>query len=183
MIEKSLLIVFILIFVGTATITLLGIIQKVRIKEKYLNKLFTSLLLEVVASVIMLFNSIYLNNEYKIYSVNGKIQVNSSISIIEYSKNGKFGIVLEPDQIDIDEAGNFDFYLLSRRKNNKFILPKFTFKYSNLVPAFEHSLVPQEVDLNNIEDTRFKFEDESFVHKKIEIFDIKLTEPNNKYLK
>ena len=50
--------VFVLIFLATATITLLGLIKKVDIEDKYLNRLFIALILEVVGAVIVLFGSV-----------------------------------------------------------------------------------------------------------------------------
>ena len=49
--------VFIVIFVATAAISLLGLIKKVNIDDKYLSKLFVLLILEVVGAVIALFGS------------------------------------------------------------------------------------------------------------------------------
>lgn len=43
------------IFVATAILTLLGIIKKIDIEDKYLNGLYKTLLLELVAAVIFLF--------------------------------------------------------------------------------------------------------------------------------
>lgn len=56
--EKTLFILFISIFAVTAVITLLGITGVIKtIKDKYLNALFTALILEVVAAVFILFNN------------------------------------------------------------------------------------------------------------------------------
>ena len=49
--------VFIVIFLATGTITLLGLIKKVDIEGKYLNRLFIVLILEVVGAVVGLFGS------------------------------------------------------------------------------------------------------------------------------
>ena len=49
--------VFIVIFLATATITLLGLIKKVNIEDRYLDRLFVVLILEVVGAVIGLFGS------------------------------------------------------------------------------------------------------------------------------
>lgn len=59
MLEKQALFwIFIAIFTITATITLLGITGVIKtIKEQYLKALFTALILEVVAAVIVLFNN------------------------------------------------------------------------------------------------------------------------------
>ena len=55
---KILFIVFISIFTVTAIITLLGITNLIKgIREKYLTPLFTALILEVVAAVILLFKN------------------------------------------------------------------------------------------------------------------------------
>ncbi|MDB5087408.1 MAG: hypothetical protein JWR09_1402 [Mucilaginibacter sp.] len=79
--SKILFYVFISIFSATALITLLGIIGWLNIKEGYLNKLFYSLIVEVIGGIIALFKSEILNkpkkvklrfdidDEYDIYSV------------------------------------------------------------------------------------------------------------------
>lgn len=46
---------FIAIFIATAIITLLGITGKIKVAKRYLNPLFTGLILEVVAAVVLLF--------------------------------------------------------------------------------------------------------------------------------
>lgn len=80
---KTLFYVFISIFCITALITLLGIIGYVDIKEGYLNKLFYSLIVEVIGGIVALFRSEILNkpkkvklrfdidDEYDIHSVSG----------------------------------------------------------------------------------------------------------------
>lgn len=50
--ESILFYVVVSIFAVTAIVTILGIIQKVSIEKHYLNKLFTALILELVATVI-----------------------------------------------------------------------------------------------------------------------------------
>lgn len=56
--KETLFWIFIAIFSLTAVITLLGITGVIKtIKEKYLNALFTALILEVVAAVLLLFRS------------------------------------------------------------------------------------------------------------------------------
>ncbi|AJQ92755.1 hypothetical protein [Gynuella sunshinyii] len=54
--ESWLFYVVLFIFTVTAIVTLLGIIQKLSIKEQYLNKLFTTLVLELVTAVIYMFS-------------------------------------------------------------------------------------------------------------------------------
>jgi hypothetical protein len=65
MVLKVLFIVFISIFTITAIITLLGITNLIKgIREKYLTPLFTALILEVIASVVLLFkNQDFSNNK------------------------------------------------------------------------------------------------------------------------
>jgi uncharacterized membrane protein YecN with MAPEG domain len=65
--ETTLFWIFVAIFSITAVITLLGITGVIKtIKEKYLNALFTALILEVIAAVILLFQQVNLNdsNDY-----------------------------------------------------------------------------------------------------------------------
>jgi len=63
---KTLFIVFISIFCISAIVTLLGIVGYVNIKEGYLNKLFYSLIVEVIGGVIALFRSEILNKPKKV---------------------------------------------------------------------------------------------------------------------
>ncbi len=49
--------VFILIFIATAVITLLGIIQKVNIKPGYLKALFAALILELIGATMGIFQT------------------------------------------------------------------------------------------------------------------------------
>ena len=68
MIVKVLFYVFTFIFVATAIITLLGIAgsQYVTIKSGYLDKLFYSLIVEVIGGIIALFKSEILNKPQKV---------------------------------------------------------------------------------------------------------------------
>jgi len=62
--ETLLFWIFVAIFSVTAVITLLGITGAIKtIKEKYLNALFTALILEVVAAVVLLFREVDLNED------------------------------------------------------------------------------------------------------------------------
>ena len=63
---KVLFYVFIVIFSVTAVITLLGIIGYVNIKEGYLNKLFYSLIIEVIGGIVALFKTEILNKPKKV---------------------------------------------------------------------------------------------------------------------
>ena len=55
--KKHLFYTFLLIFIMTACVTLLGVINVLKIKESYLDVLFGTLVIEIVASVIALFKS------------------------------------------------------------------------------------------------------------------------------
>lgn len=62
--QKTLFWLFIGIFAVTAAITLLGITGVIKtIKEKYLNSLFTALIMEVIAAIILMFQTLNLPNE------------------------------------------------------------------------------------------------------------------------
>ena len=70
--ESSLFWIFVAIFAVTAIITLLGITGVIKtIKEKYLNTLFTALILEVIGAVILLFQQIYFkdNNGFSLENI------------------------------------------------------------------------------------------------------------------
>src|ERR1041385_251823 len=55
--RSVLFVTFIAIFVATAAITLLGIMDVIAIRDGYLKTLFTALILETVGAVITLFKS------------------------------------------------------------------------------------------------------------------------------
>lgn len=62
--QKTLFWLFIGIFAITAIITLLGITGVIKtIKEKYLNSLFTALIMEVVAAIVLMFQTLNLPSE------------------------------------------------------------------------------------------------------------------------
>jgi len=95
---KILFIVFISIFTVTAIITLLGITNLIKgIREKYLTPLFTALILEVVAAVILLFKNQDFSNSKTIPDIfYQKSAVKQSVSIdkdcyqfIELINNGE----------------------------------------------------------------------------------------------
>ncbi|WP_196159240.1 hypothetical protein [Reinekea sp. G2M2-21] len=54
--KLALFAVVLLLFLATGIITLLGIIQRVEIERKYLNALFSALILELIAAVLFLFS-------------------------------------------------------------------------------------------------------------------------------
>jgi hypothetical protein len=66
MYAKVLFFVFVGIFSLTAIITLLGITDHVDIKEGYLNKLFYSLVVEVIGGIVALFKAELLNKKGKV---------------------------------------------------------------------------------------------------------------------
>jgi len=53
--KTALFVLFLSILAATAIITLLGVLEVIKIKESFLTALFTSLLIELVAAVIALF--------------------------------------------------------------------------------------------------------------------------------
>ncbi len=72
---------FISIFIATAAITLLGVINKLQVKDGYLNVLFTALILEVVVAVVGMYNgATFFPEENRISIVNlpEKLQAASS---------------------------------------------------------------------------------------------------------
>ena len=57
--------IFVAIFTATAVITLLGITNVIKINQNFLTALFSALILEVIAAVILVFNSFNFNEEEK----------------------------------------------------------------------------------------------------------------------
>jgi hypothetical protein len=57
MMRESLFYTFLAIFAATAWVTLLGVTQRIRIERRYLNVLFTALLIELAGAVIGLFKT------------------------------------------------------------------------------------------------------------------------------
>jgi len=77
--ESILFYVVIIIFVVTAIVTILGIIQKVSIEKKYLNGLFASLILELVAAVIFMFANLDLSSQATVQaSPSDKIKIETA---------------------------------------------------------------------------------------------------------
>ena len=88
----------IIIFVVTATVTILGIIQKVTIEKKYLNGLFTALILELVAAVIFMFSKIELStsDDFAVNQTNRNNQITNQLDI-EKSAVERFILTLPAD--------------------------------------------------------------------------------------
>jgi len=55
--ESALFYVVLLLFAVTGIVTILGLVQKVSIEKKYLNALFSALILELIAAVLYLFSN------------------------------------------------------------------------------------------------------------------------------
>jgi len=55
--ESALFYVVLLLFAVTGIVTILGLVQKVTIEKKYLNALFSALILELIAAVLYLFSN------------------------------------------------------------------------------------------------------------------------------
>ncbi len=66
--------IFVVIFSATAIITLLGITNLIQIKANFLNALFTALILEVVAAIIVVFQSFNFNDEGQSLNLNDLIK-------------------------------------------------------------------------------------------------------------
>lgn len=77
-----------IIFAATGVITLLGLINIIKIDKSYLNKLFTSLILEIVAIGVFAFNdSIQNRNKNGLESFNKAWLVTAKVQY--FDKNGK----------------------------------------------------------------------------------------------
>lgn len=55
--ESALFYVVLLLFAATGIVTIMGLVQKVSIEKKYLNALFSALILELIAAVLYLFSN------------------------------------------------------------------------------------------------------------------------------
>ncbi len=55
--ESALFYVVLLLFAATGIVTIMGMVQKVTIEKKYLNALFSALILELIAAVLYLFSN------------------------------------------------------------------------------------------------------------------------------
>lgn len=62
-IERALFNAYLVIFLGTAAITLVGLTPILNIPKEYFDKLFTALVLEVVAGMVALFGITFLNKK------------------------------------------------------------------------------------------------------------------------
>jgi hypothetical protein len=78
---------FILIFIATATITLLGVINKLQVKDGYLKALFTALIIEVVGAIVSMYNgTTFFPEEKSILIANLPVQLQASSSEISLEK-------------------------------------------------------------------------------------------------
>jgi hypothetical protein len=123
--------VFLLIFIATAVITLLGIIGKAKIPEGYLKKLFYALLLEVVGVIIALAKSTLTPtpptptpDDYQVWTVMG--QMDQSQSHLSPSGVSTVAIAVLP-QPAMHSDGTFDFYVAARRTSGTYELPTVQF--------------------------------------------------------
>ena len=92
--ESILFYVVVSIFAVTAVVTILGLIQKVSIEKQYLNKLFTALILELVATVIYMAANMDISSQANIQDHDPSEQ---SISQIEDSAVKQFILTLPLD--------------------------------------------------------------------------------------
>ncbi|MCP4387480.1 MAG: hypothetical protein GY802_04230 [Gammaproteobacteria bacterium] len=61
--ESALFYVVLLLFAATGIVTIMGMVQKVTIEKKYLNALFSALILELIAAVLYLFSNTQFFNQ------------------------------------------------------------------------------------------------------------------------
>ena len=82
---KTIIWVFIIIFSVTAIITLLGITNVLKgIKENYLNKLFYTLIIEVIIAVVAVFNGVDFNDQsISIHSVSERANISNQFDTDE----------------------------------------------------------------------------------------------------
>jgi hypothetical protein len=140
------------VFITTSIITLLGIINVLKIEKPFLNKLFYSLIIEIVAIVVFTFSE-YLKNEKQPFvritfpidnfNLNGQntLQVNG-VAVLNINENQKISL------ISIIEKDTLYFETLKTTARDRFI---FTIpikeKYSN---PFELKLQCQIIQDNKI---------------------------------
>lgn len=113
---KTIIWVFIIIFSLTAVITLLGITNVIKgIKEKYLNKLFYTLIIEVVIAVIAVFKGVDFNDQsISIYSISERADITQEFNsdekladyLVEQLKNSTKIPTLEQKTLELKEQLN-----------------------------------------------------------------------------
>ena len=126
-----LFIVFIVIFVCTAIITLLGIIGWVKIEKGFLNKLFYCLIVELIGAVIGLFYTTFLTPEvYEVWNVYGEVAFEDS-----NTQDNLHEILIEtqPPQEHVRSDGKFDLILVVKRQESDLDFPELKFTHKNYI--------------------------------------------------
>lgn len=83
-----LLVVFIAIFVATAALTLCALPGWIKIPDTYLKILFSSLLLEVIACILLVFRGGLFDNEKDIHKCEDKLSLNKAHSWVILNEDG-----------------------------------------------------------------------------------------------
>jgi hypothetical protein len=136
--KKHLFYTFLFIFILTAFITLLGVINVVEIKEKYLNILFGTLILELIASVIALFKAADFFNETQSQP---KDKNESETKAIKTIKSEIDNIVKQKDT-----SKNIDITKLSPDKSAS--------DYFTKLNVLEHRFHEREEFVNNLDGSK-----------------------------
>jgi hypothetical protein len=124
-----LFVVFMCIFCATATITILGIIGKLQIRDGFLKALFTALILEVVGIIVALGRNELLPTppppeDYQVWTVMGKMDMSKS----HLSPSGVPTVAIEVlPKPSMDSNGIFTFFVAAPRKTGTYDLPTIRF--------------------------------------------------------
>ena len=170
--SATLFIVFIVIFVCTAIITLLGIVGWVKIQKGFLNKLFYCLIVELIGAVIGLFYATFLAPEvYEVWNVYGEVAFEDS-----NTQDNLHEIVIEtqPPQEHVRSDGKFDLILVVKRQESDLDFPRLRFTHENYISKDvtleekwkKSSLAYKVLDMGN---------------RRKKIVDLKLLRPKEKY--
>ncbi|WP_264536446.1 hypothetical protein [Flavobacterium sp. N1736] len=117
------------IFAATGIITLLGLINKINIQPKFLNKLFIALILEIVAICLYIFKTQMTDNSNKVWLVTAKVRYldenNDTLPTSEYIKE-VFVQQSNPPVIIEKCERRVQFYAVGTDKTGRNIILNFT---------------------------------------------------------
>ena len=120
-----LIVVFILIFLATAVLTICALPGWIKINNNYLKILFSSLILEVIASVFIVFNIVKPSNhkceEGLSYKDKSWVVLNDKGQIFQLSINDSVKLCMDVDEFS-DKVSNSEIYNLSKKDGSYLVM-------------------------------------------------------------
>jgi hypothetical protein len=162
--------VFIILFLATGIITLLGICNKISIKEGYLKWLSKALIGEVVASVLALFAITFIRTPpYEIWTASCKVQLIDKGNIVKTNNLEMKPLhTIDPTIINNESDGNFTIEMLVENNNGYRKFPDFIITDVKGKETNASSLhINGDNSLLRIKDKKYKFQNTNDFHYEI----------------